>query len=107
MKRRRSWKNKKRETKGWACTTARKPACGRLVTAHGIAVHIYRILLGAPEILFGFIGLTLPTPLLHGCETFPFLVSLPYGSSALAADYKSGTNDQANELKMAHTYLNL
>jgi hypothetical protein len=64
-----------------------------LVTTHRIAIHIYRILLGAPQILFRFIGLRLLVPLLDGCEAFPFLVSLPYRLRALAADNKSGAND--------------
>jgi hypothetical protein len=79
-----------------------KPSRDRLVTTHGIAIHIYRILLGAPEILFGFIGLTLPTPLLHGGEMFLFLVSLSGRLSALAADQNRGANDEAAPLKIVH-----
>jgi hypothetical protein len=106
MKRRRSWKNKNTRLTDAPGRWHELPR-GHLVTTHGIAIHIYRILLRAPEILFRFIRLGLLAPLLQGGETFPFLVSLPYRLSALAADNKSGTNDQTNELKMPHTYLNL
>ena len=74
----------------------------RLVTAHGIAIHIYRIFLSVPEMLVGFIGRTLPVPLLHGGEMFPFLVSLSGRLSALAADQNRSANDEADPLKIVH-----
>jgi hypothetical protein len=37
------------------------PARAQLVTAHRVAVHIERYLLGSPKVLFGFIRLQLPT----------------------------------------------
>ena len=79
-----------------------EPFRDRLVTAHGIAIHVYRIFLSVPEILFGFVGRTLPVPLLHGGEMFPFLVSLRGGLSALAADQNRGANDEADPLKIVH-----
>ena len=57
---------------------------GRLIAPHGIAILVYRILLGTPEILFAFIGLSLPL-LLDRSEAFSLLISHPGRFDGFAA----------------------
>ena len=74
-----------------------------LVTTRGVAVLVYDILLGIPEVLLRFIWLlVLPLPL-QGGEAFGFLGSPARRIRALAAGEESGASDQANELKVLHT----
>jgi hypothetical protein len=74
----------------------------RLVMAHRVAIHVDRILLGAPEILVGFIGLRLSPLLLYGGEPFSLLISHAGRFDSFAADEEHSASHQANELKMLH-----
>jgi hypothetical protein len=75
-----------------------------LVTTRGVAVPVYDILLGIPEVLLRFIWLlVLPLPL-QGGEAFGFLVSPARRVGALATGEESGASDQANQLEVLHIY---
>ena len=71
-----------------------------LVTTRGVAVLVYDILFGIPEVLLRFIWLlVLPLPL-QGGEAFGFLVSPARRIGALAASEKDRADHHRNKIKM-------